>query len=51
MNRKLNVTIFQKDYNDVWEVMAKLVESCLLWIEGSARHFITPLPILAYNIS
>ena len=35
MNRKLNVTIFQKDYNDVWEVMAQLVESCLLGIEGS----------------
>ena len=35
MNRKLNVTIFQKEYNDVWEVMAQLVESCLLGIEGS----------------
>ena len=51
MNRKLNVTVFQKDYNAVWGTMAKFVESCLLWIEGSARHFITPLQILAYNIS
>ena len=35
MNRKLNVTFFQKDYNAMWGAMAQLIESCLLGIDGS----------------
>ena len=35
MNRKLNVTFFQKDYNAMWGAMAQLIEPCLFGIDGS----------------